>query len=441
MNSSSKAKGVLWKYLLVIPIATAVIFIFSLFMAAVAAARNDISSRNFLATSDIYNGELRQSAPSIGSVGVDNSLLKQLNLAPDADISYKLLEYRKNANIVGTVANVNIDADFVKKGLEYQPTYRTQFQATYTLANRLAEPAVVSFEFPFPFNLAGNELSNVSLFVNGQEIKQAKAKLKGSYGQEIDGLRWEGKLDAQAQAEIKVSYNTVGIARLRYEGFTNELGSQNFKLDLNINGTRSYNVVSGLSVDRREFGDNSVRLVWDKQNLFSTPDVNVLVGEKLSPGNQVARIYLLMAPLYLVLSSVIVWLSSRAGKMVRVKDLLIMTVLYVIYFPLLHYLASFTIDPTMEVFSGLTQVGNFSMPLYGAFIIGMGLIGALLIYLYWSVYGRKFAIGTVLPLALIFMGFFPLVITIPEYSLLLVLLGSVVLMAMFIRTRLSERTA
>jgi hypothetical protein len=79
------------------------------------------------------------------------------------------------------------------------------------------------------------------------------------------------------------------------------------------------------------------------------------------------------------------------------------------------------------------------MPLYGAFAISLTLIGGLMFYLYSRIYGLGFSLKSALPTILIMLGFFPLVITIPEYSILLVLLGIVILTFIWIQSRVKER--
>ncbi len=433
-------------------IATVTIFIFSIFMAIIASSRNSIADRNYRETVSLYNGEIKQSAPKLNSFDVKDDFIVNNDINKYYDqvvLSKKLKEFAKETNIINTNVKVNLDADFVKKGLEFQPSFKTHFEAEYNLKNSLEEKSVVKFEFPFPFNIASSEISNVNLIVNGKEIENAKgmvqtdqevydSKLKSYVPKKIDGLIWEGEVEALDEVNVKVSYDTVGISKVFYEGYENNLGSQDFYMKLNINGTRRYNVNSGLIVSEREFGDNSVTLIWDKKNLLNAPKVNINIADKLAPSTQVSRIYLAMAPIYAVFIGVLIWASFKFGKKLRIKDMLIITVLYILYFPLLHYLASFSIDPTIEAFAFIPDVSYFSMPLYAAFVIDLVLIGGLMIYLISSVYGRKQVLKSTLPSVLMFLGFFPLVITIPEYTMLLVLIGLVILIALFIQSRLSE---
>lgn len=420
-------------------VATLIILLFSFVMSAVAGARTDIAVKNYQGLSDIYNGELQQSAPSLSRVSEGSAVLNDLDIDTKTAAGQQIVNnYTRNVSILRTDAEVKIKAEFVKKGLEYQPTFQTNYRADYTLSNNRKELSPVAFDFPLPVNSSRTELSNVSLKVNGELVDKAKTKLR-SGGNEVDGLRWEGKLEEGEQVKIEVQYETVGISRFAYTGFTNNQGAQDFKLSLTIDGTRSYDVTSGLSVDNREFGKDTVKLTWDKQNLFSTPIVNVAVGNKVSPSTQVSRIYILMAPLFAIFISIVLWLSSKQGRLLRLKDMAILSVLFTLYFPLLHYLTSFTIDPTMEVFSGIANVGNYSLPLYGAFALALAIIGGMSVYLVGAVYGRKFAWSSLLPAVLMFLGFFPLVVTVPEYSVLLILLGSIFLLGIFIRTRLAEK--
>jgi len=442
----------IWRYILVVSILTVIIGLFSLFMAGVASLRNDIAVNNFNETSSLYNGELNQQAPKLMPIkDLTTPDANRLSSLGSVSRQEKLKRYVENSNITKTVADVRITADFVKKGLEYQPTFKTRFATQYVLKNSLNEESLVGFEFPFPVNIATNEISNVKLTVDGVEVSNAKVKLSSALGKQasvytypgnddVDGLRWEGKVNANAEKQIMVTYETVGIARFNYQGFANNQGAQDFKLSLLIEGTRSYDVNAGLTVDKREFGQNSVQLTWDKQNLFSTPVINVVVADKLAPSSQVARIYLVMAPIYLVFVYALIWLGYRNRKQLRLRDIVLMSFIYTLYFPLLHYFVSFTIDPTMEVFANLPAIGYFSMSLLGAFALALGLIGSLMLYLLSKIYGRKFAFQAGLPSILMFLGFFPLVVTIPEYSVLMLLIGALILTGFVVRTIVQTAT-
>lgn len=427
------------KHLFITAIFTFIIFFFSLFMIGVANIRNNISGANYDRTTRIYNGELNQKAPLLNEISQNSAYLKDI---AGGYTTEQLMKFAQNSHIVSTDASVQLFADFVKKGLEYQPTYKTKFNATYILQNSLDEEALLSFEFPFPFNTNNNEISNVKLSVNGEEMKNPKSKITvatSEFGtKETDGLKWEGTIPAKEKAVIKVSYDTVGIARFNYEGFENKTGSQDFKLNLVIIGTRSYDINNGLSVDKRIFSDKKVTLVWDKKNLFSTPSVDVSVADKTPPSNKVSRVYVAMSPLYLLFIGILLAIGLKYKKLITMKDLIIVSVLYIMYFPLLHYFTSFTIDPTMEIFANIPQIGYFSLPLYVAFAFAFVIIVGLITYLFSFVYGVSYTMRSVLPISFLCLGFFPLAITIPEYSILLVLLGLVGLIFTWIQNRLRE---
>jgi uncharacterized membrane protein len=224
-----------------------------------------------------------------------------------------------------------------------------------------------------------------------------------------------------------------------YEGIDNPKKSQDISLTMTINGTRSYNVVDGLSVDKKEFGDNFVKLTWDKKDLYSKPQVSVSIGEKLNPSEQVARVYFTMVPIFMVMMSIVLFLAYKLSKPLAVFDIVLVSFLYAIYFPLIHYLSSFTIDPTIEVFSQIANVGEYSMPLYLAFAIAFAVIGGLIYYFVGRITSFKFSTKYMFPCLVLFLGFFPLVVTIPEYSILLVLVGVIALMFIILQTRIKLR--
>lgn len=422
---------------------TIIIGVFSLIMSAIAQSRNEIAYRNYSGTAELYGGPLAQSAPSLGMLDTKSSLYVE------NDLSYAAAKrFVENTSLQSTDADVTITADFVKKGLVYQPTFTTSFKSVYLLKNELNEESLIKFQFPFPGNISSQEISNAKLLVNGEEVTNAKTQItlnptKSPYDydyyyndNQYDGLSWEGKIPAGENVNVEVRYETVGVSSFNYEGIENPKGSQDFKFKVTINGTRSYDVNDGLAVTDREFGDGAVSLFWDKPDLYSKPMVSITVGDKLNPSAQVSRVYLTMAPVYFVFIIITLYLAYRFGKRkLSLFDMLLVTILFTLYFPFVHYLSSFTIDPTIELFSNFSKVPNFSMPLYGAFLIAVITIGGLMYYLLGRIAGFRFSSKFVIPEMILALGFFPLVVTIPEYSMLLVIVGVIALMAIIIQTR------
>lgn len=440
----AKDNYLLIKYLCLGFVLSILIAVFSLVMMAVAERRSGVTYSNYEAIGSVYNGPLTQNSPSLAVLDDSEAIYQARNLN-----TAKAQKYLQNTSLSSTSGHVEMTAEFVKKGLTYQPAYRTAFTAEYVLSNALNENAAVSFRFPFPAEASGNEISNAILAVDGVEVPEAKttitvAKENVEYyyddystTQDYLGLEWNGEIPAQGQVTVKVTYDTVGLAVFTYEGIDNPKGAQDFFFTARINGIRSYDVTQGLSVDERKFGDHNVELTWDKPDLYSKPTISVAIGDKVNPSLQVSRIYILMMPIYIVFMVIVLFLAYKFGrKPLPLIDMFLFTILYVLFFPLLHYLSSFTIDPTIELFANINAVPYFSMPLYGAFAIAWLVIGGLLLYLVGRVEGMTFAAKFLLPTLVLFLGFFPLVVTIPEYSVLLALVGVVALMVIIIQSRI-----
>ena len=415
---------------------TVLIGIFSLFMLSVVNYRDDVSLQNYYEVSQVYNGPLIQNSPLLKQIDTTDRVYISNNLTPD--IIRRSLE---NTYLKSTDAKVILTTDYVKKGLEYQPSYKTSFYGSFLLENSSDSEAFIKFEFPLPTNFGVGEISNAKLIVDGVEITDAKSTSStlGTYSymeETTNTLLWNGKVQAKKQTTVEVSYDTIGLSYFQYEGIENPKRSQDFKFDLTINGTRAYNIVNGLSVTTREFGDNSVKLYWDKENLYSKPAINVSIGDKLNPSEQVSRVYFIMAPVYFVFISILSYMAYKFAKRLAIFDIGLISVLFTVFFPLMHYISSFTIDPTMEVFSSLSNVGYYSMPLYLAFLIAWIVAGGLMYYLVGKITNFNFSNRIGIPMIILFLGFLPLVVTIPEYSVLLMLIGVVALITIAIQTRI-----
>ena len=449
-SSKNSVSLLILKYFLTIFIISGILGFFSLFMIGIVDIRTGISTMNYDNTVSVFNGPLNQSAPSLNQISSDSQLYKENKFTPD--MWNKFVE---NTFLTKTDAQVTIEVTWVKKGLTYQPSYKTQFYAKYNLENTLDTPSIVKFEFPFPDNINNGEISNAKLTVNGVEIKDAKNVVNPTYPPiyspqtdplpntyynglvSTNGLKWEGSLPKKSNNVIEVQYDTVGMSYFNYEGIDNPKKSQDINFTMLIKGTRSYNISSGLSVDKKEFGDNFVKLSWNKTDLYSKPQISVNIGEKLNPSEQVARVYFTVVPIYMVMMSIIVFLAYKFAKPLAVFDVVFISILFGLFFPLFHYLSSFTIDPTMEIFAGMANVTDFSMSLYMAFAVAFVAIAGLIYYLIGRITNFKFSTKFIIPCLVLFIGFFPLVVTIPEYSILLVLIGVIALSVIVIQTRIS----
>src|SRR3989344_4013324 len=230
---SSNKKGSIAQYVIFVVVFTILIGIFSLFMVAVASYRSYVvDTSNYTETSGVYNGPVSQRAPELGLLSTSSKLYLENNLTPA-----KLKMYIDNTALVSTDGLVTIQADFVKKGLSYQPSYKTQFYAIYYLENFLDEESLIAFNFPFPFQSNSQEISNAKLIVNGSEVPDSKTKLNLSYSTETGGvptnrLHWEGKIPGKGQVKVEVSYDTVGLSSFAYLGLENSKKSQDFKFAL-----------------------------------------------------------------------------------------------------------------------------------------------------------------------------------------------------------------
>ncbi|HRP36406.1 MAG TPA: hypothetical protein PLS50_01205, partial [Candidatus Dojkabacteria bacterium] len=160
------------QYIFFTIIFTIIIGVFSLIMSAIAQERNEIAYRNYSGTAELYGGPLAQSAPSLGMLDTKSSLYVE------NDLSYDVAKrYVENTSLQSTDADVTITADFVKKGLVYQPTFKTSFKSVYLLRNELNEESLIKFQFPFPGNISSQEISNATLLVNGEEVTNAKTQI------------------------------------------------------------------------------------------------------------------------------------------------------------------------------------------------------------------------------------------------------------------------
>ncbi len=442
----------------------------SLILYAVAYERSLLDDDLTYSTSYNVGGAVKQWEPTLSPIQSDGVLFNALSMELEEEEGMELTvvkteEYVENTNLVSTTGNVVINLDMKKRGLRYDPTYTTDFEAVYILENTSEEEVAVQFEFPFPENILDKEINNAVLLVDGVEqekpVRQEEVEEECVYDYDDyyyyddpyykcteetttkTGLYWEGTIDAEGEKEIEVQYKTVGLGEFSYVGLENPEGAQDVSFTVKILGSRKYDNTGSLTIDEKEYitelGENGVILTWDKPSLFSNPDIVVSVGTQANPSRHLAEIYKIMIPLYIGFAIAVILMVTLLRKEFGGVDMALLALLFAVYFPFLHYLVSFNIDPSADVLINYSGVVDFAMPLYAAFAIALGIVGGLMLYLFARVSGSKFAFGVGLPLILVFLGFFPLAMTLPEYKCLLTLFGVVALLAIVVQLRVSRK--
>lgn len=456
-TSSSPKKMTRWLKLSLVAGGMSIVVIFvALVLLVKASERSEIDDQMDEWTSTNYGGVVEQSAPKLNAVPSSSMVYEDMT-KERGEMSVAIAkQFVQNTNLKSTDGDVVVKVDLRKRGLRFEPTFKTEFSAKYVLENTSDEKVAVQFEFPFPDNVQSKEINNARLLVDGveqekpvrrEEVVTSNYDEFGDYYEEEvtykTGLYWEGKIAANDEKEIKVEYNTVGLARFSYEGIENPEGSQDFNFDMKIVGSRKYDNEGGLSIDEKEYitedGENGVILKWDKSDLFSKPDVQVEVATRVQPSTHLQEIYKIMVPLYFAFAGALIIMVLIMKKEFGGVDMMITAALFTVFFPFLHYLVSFNIDPSADVLAGYSGIVEFTMPLYAAFAIALGVVGGLIVYLIGRVSGAKFAFGVGLPLVVVFMAFFPLAMTLPEYKYLLALIGVVAILAVIVQMRAKKR--
>lgn len=433
--------------------------VLSITMQIVVQERQSREVQMDMQTSYNYGGEFVQKAPTLNAIEYDSSFgneLKNERGLSSSDFLRLAKSYVENTNLLSTNGNVTVNIDLQKRGLRYEPTFVTRFDAEYVLYNSSDEESFVQFEFPFPDNVLNKEINNARLTVDGviveKPVRQNQIVPQQNPNCEIYGncyennsksaLYWEGKVPAKAEVVVLVSYQTVGLSTIVYEGIENPNGAQNFNFEVIVLGSRKYDNQGSLSIDSREYiseeGKNGIILKWEKPELFSKPEVRISVATMTNPAKHLNEMYKIMVPLYLFFAVVLIIMSELLKKKLSPLDLGLLSTLFLVFFPFLHYLVSFNIDPSADFLINTQKDINFSMPLYSAFGISFVLVGGLMLYLVRKTTDLRYTLGSVLPLLLISMGFFPLAMTLPEYKYLLVLLGIVFILAVAIQIRVKR---
>ncbi len=319
----------------------------------------------------------------------------------------------KNVKVGSSLVKAKIKMDSRRKGLAYFPTFVTDFEGIYKVKNESSRNVKAYLNFPLPGS--GNLVWNVEVLANGS-----------SEGAVINSreLAWSGLMKAGEEKEVVVRYAARGMEEFSYS-LAESSGLQDFYLQVEVDGADRIDFPSGALSPVKSVEDSENKkwnLEWKFDKVLTSPEITVKTFAKQNISEQVAKLFW-VAPLLLVaFLMAIIGLGFYRGKSVATFDNMVMSALYMVYYPLLAYVVS--VFENINIYQGLA--------------ISAGVISLILGYYYRFLFDTKWALTTGVMLQVIFMAFFPVAMLIPQLTGFLVVCGVIAILGVVVKLRVER---
>jgi len=176
--------------------------------------------------------------------------------------------------------NVELQADYRKKGLMWYPTFTCFFEGTYAVTNSETVSQKIRLHFKFPASDATYD--SFAMAIDGTPLRMP-IDTKAGIGEIIE-------LAPGASREFNITYRTRGMSEWRYKMDPNVGRVQN--LDLTVKtGFADIDYTEGsLSPMSAAKSGSGMLLKWAATDLITGEDVGIVIPEKLNPGPLTSRI-------------------------------------------------------------------------------------------------------------------------------------------------------
>ncbi len=362
-----------------------------------------------------WGGSLNQTAPSLkikSNYQVRKPVTEEDQLKSDEESSSYILPSQQkltsNIKILSSKIDAKLNMDHRRKGLTYFPTYVTNFNAQYIIENQNEEEVEATMNFPLP---GKNSLVwNVGITSQGSEEGATITSHE---------LSWSGTLQPQEQKTIEVVYAARGLDQFTY-ALANTKGLQDFELNVDVTGAEKVDFPEGaLSPSVTEEKDHGWNLTWKFNQVLTSPEITVKLFAKRNISQDVARLFW-FAPILLTAVYASIWgLNQLENKSIKVFDWGLIGALYIMFYPLLAYLVS--VVDQLNVFQGLA--------------ISAATISIISLYLYHYLYNVKFTLTKGVLLQIIFLGFFPIALLMPQLTGLMAVIGAIFILTVIVQLR------
>jgi len=249
---------------------------------------------------------------------------------------------------------VGATMSYRKRGLVYFSGFDFELEGRYQIVNNQGFP--IDLVFVFPIQISQNKvlLSGLSFSIDGEPSAVDLAE-RG------DRLIWTGHLEVDAEMEVEIAFRGRGLDSFVYL-LDPGLPVNDFRLEVDVSGGEGYDyppgVVPATTVGRQP---DAVQLGWSFESLQSGVPVGVILPHELGFDDVITTMLRRATVPGVLFFFGVAAIGLHRGRPLSKLRAYLVAATYAFFYVLLPYLAAF-------------------MSFYLAYIIALGVVGALIVF-------------------------------------------------------------
>ena len=231
------------------------------------------------AVGSLWGGEQVQYAPSFDLVREEEETVTR-EVAEGAVTETRLRTVYDPVPLSGTNLDVDIALEHRRKGLIWHPTYRSELDGRYRIANETVEAA--KFRLTYRFPQEASVFDGLRVEIDGVEVRDASV--------EAGQMTRFFELEPGKSHEIRVAYGSQGVGSWRYRFGDSATQVRAFSLAMATDFGDIDFPEGSLSPTNKLESENGWALKWDYGTLVADAGMGMTMPQKLNPGPWVSRV-------------------------------------------------------------------------------------------------------------------------------------------------------
>ncbi|MBM3498512.1 MAG: hypothetical protein FJX74_07550, partial [Armatimonadetes bacterium] len=225
----------------------------------------------------LWGGPLTQRSPT--AVAIWTETVRQWDAKRDRNVDVKRTRTR-DLGLASSTIDVQLQADFRRKGLLWYRTYDAEFDGRYEVANPLQRPAEVKVTFTFPGQGATYDAFEFS--VGGKKADPV--------GDTQQGMSVTVAAAAGARVPVRIHYKTRGLDTWHYVFGPGTTQVRDCTLKVTTDFARIDFPDQTISPTAKTPAGGGWALTWDFASLVTGLGIAVDMPERLDPGPWATRV-------------------------------------------------------------------------------------------------------------------------------------------------------
>ncbi len=231
------------------------------------------------AVGSLWGGEQIQQAPTFELVREEEETITR-ELAGGTITEMRMHTVYDSVPLAGSNLDVNLALEHRRKGLIWHPTYRSELDGRYRIANETDQAN--TYRFVYRFSQQASVFDGLEILVDGEQIEDASIE-NGQLVRLFELVPGESHV-------LRIAYGSQGVGSWRYRFGEAATQVRDFSLAMTTDFAGIDFPEGTLSPTTKTETDTGWTLKWDYGTLVAAAGVGMTMPQKLNPGPWVSRV-------------------------------------------------------------------------------------------------------------------------------------------------------